>query len=489
LWFFSALAVGLVLLRSFVPAWYEGYDFNSDQAIVGLMAKHLTELKTFPLFFYGQHYMLGVQAWMAAPFFLAGGPTVLMLRLPLVLVNCASALILLVSLVRQVKLDPGLAFVATLPLVIPTPLTASYLLQTLGASCEPLLYVLLLWLVRRRPLWFGIVLGVGFLHREFTIFAVPALLVVMALEHSLWTRTSLENVLAALAAFVAVWTVVDIAKAHVDVFGPTTGQVETGPLTLQLSSLASRICFEPAGVAARLQSLWSNCLAHLLGARPVALSKYGLDSALVTGSTAVGWLIAGAVLLFIGRLATVLGRGLATDSVLFCVYLTLVGLQATAAYPFACEVRPESPGLIRYVLLALLVPVAVSAMYLRRETVPALKAVAVSVLVFWAAVNVRDNVWVIGEYRSGRPVFNKRTLADYLVGHRVKYSRADYWDAYVLDFLARERVTVATTWKVRIREYEHEVDDHHAQAATIVRQPCSSGIPVSAWCVQLPPWP
>src|SRR2546425_11479087 len=51
----------LVLARSFLPAWYEAYDFNSDQAIVGLMAKHLTELRTFPLFFYGQHYMLAVQ--------------------------------------------------------------------------------------------------------------------------------------------------------------------------------------------------------------------------------------------------------------------------------------------------------------------------------------------------------------------------------------------------------------------------------------------
>ena len=47
-------------------------NFDSDQAIVGLMAKHLSELQTFPLYFYGQGYMLGVEAWIAAPFFLVG---------------------------------------------------------------------------------------------------------------------------------------------------------------------------------------------------------------------------------------------------------------------------------------------------------------------------------------------------------------------------------------------------------------------------------
>src|SRR2546428_12581251 len=84
---FGGLAVVLALLRCFVPVYYEGFDFDSDQAVVGLMAKHLSELRAFPLFFYGQHYMLGVQAWLAAPFFLIGGTSVAMLRAPLVIIN------------------------------------------------------------------------------------------------------------------------------------------------------------------------------------------------------------------------------------------------------------------------------------------------------------------------------------------------------------------------------------------------------------------
>ena len=54
-----------------------GYvDFNSDQAIVGLMAKHLSEFRTFPLFYYGQNYMLGVQSWIVAPFFWMARPSI-----------------------------------------------------------------------------------------------------------------------------------------------------------------------------------------------------------------------------------------------------------------------------------------------------------------------------------------------------------------------------------------------------------------------------
>ena len=52
----------------------------------------------------------------------------------------------------------------------PPPITAAHFLTANGGNVEPCLYVLLLWLLRRRPIWFGLVLGVGFLNREFTIY-------------------------------------------------------------------------------------------------------------------------------------------------------------------------------------------------------------------------------------------------------------------------------------------------------------------------------
>ena len=52
------LLAAVVLRGVFFLRFDESY-FDSDQAIVGLMAKHLLEGRAFPLFFYGQEYMLG----------------------------------------------------------------------------------------------------------------------------------------------------------------------------------------------------------------------------------------------------------------------------------------------------------------------------------------------------------------------------------------------------------------------------------------------
>ena len=78
--------------------------------------------------------------------------------------------------------SPWLALIAALPFVAASPVLASGLLETLGGSVEPFLYVLALWALRDRPLAFGLVLCLGFLHREFTIFAVLAVGVGTAFE-------------------------------------------------------------------------------------------------------------------------------------------------------------------------------------------------------------------------------------------------------------------------------------------------------------------
>src|SRR6266849_1168109 len=187
--FFAALAAVLVLIRSVPFVLWEGISFDSDQAVVGLMAKHLSEFRTFPLFFYGQNYMLGVQAWIAAPFFWLGGPTLVMLRLPLVIINCVVTVWLLRYVARSVG-SGWLAFVAVLPFAAATPVLSSHLLETLGASVEPFLYVLLLWALRDRSTAFGLVLGLGFLHREFTVFAL------LGVGVGTWRETGRSNFLA-----------------------------------------------------------------------------------------------------------------------------------------------------------------------------------------------------------------------------------------------------------------------------------------------------
>ena len=87
------LLAAVVLRGVFFLRFDESY-FDSDQAIVGLMAKHLLEGRAFPLFFYGQEYMLGVESWVMAPVFAVYRSSVFALRLTMVLLNAVTTLTL-----------------------------------------------------------------------------------------------------------------------------------------------------------------------------------------------------------------------------------------------------------------------------------------------------------------------------------------------------------------------------------------------------------
>src|SRR5262245_3866833 len=117
----TAIIVGMVMVVVRSAAWvfYESAHFDSDQAITGLMAKHLAEGRAFPLFFYGQHYMLAVEAWLAAPVFLVLGPSVAALKLPLLALNLAVAGLLIWILVRHSGLTPLQALGAATFVILP----------------------------------------------------------------------------------------------------------------------------------------------------------------------------------------------------------------------------------------------------------------------------------------------------------------------------------------------------------------------------------
>ena len=85
-----ACAAALVLLRSAIFVFFDSV-FDSDQAVVGLMAKHLSEGRALPVFKYGQDYQL------AAPLLWLFGPSLLALKLPVLLMNIALAMLLIVK--------------------------------------------------------------------------------------------------------------------------------------------------------------------------------------------------------------------------------------------------------------------------------------------------------------------------------------------------------------------------------------------------------
>ena len=107
-------AWALVVVRCFVFTAYEHSFFDSDQAVFALMAKHIVEGRAFPVFMYGQTYLLALDSYMSVPFFLAFGPTVAAMRLALMTMNGVIATTLIVALVRWGGLRPLHALAASM---------------------------------------------------------------------------------------------------------------------------------------------------------------------------------------------------------------------------------------------------------------------------------------------------------------------------------------------------------------------------------------
>jgi hypothetical protein len=476
-----ALALMIVLLQAYIPLTFEQY-FDSDQAVYGLMAKHLSEGRAFPLYFYGQNYLLGVQSWLAVPAFWIGGPTVAMLRTPLVLLNLSVAFGFTWALVR-LGLRPALALIAALPVIAFTPVKAMEFAAAYGAGIEPFLYVLALWWLRSQPLAFGALLGFGTLHREFTFLALPAIAV------ALWPARAERApafLLRLAGGFGVVWFIVDVIKRQVNIYGPPGGTWETGSVTLGAQTFAQWLSFDLPAYIARIWTLLVRGVPDMLGASAYSLRTYSFPSDLSAGSSLAGGLLAVALVVAAARLLWrrwSTGAPPADDSGRFTTYLTAVALLNVLLYGVNGGIDPADAPILRYALFTPLFVTALSArFFLRERSRPWVVAVS-ACLVLWALGSVVDNSRLIAKMTADPPPRSHRIMASYLMNHGIRYARANYWDAYVITFLSGERVIVASTTTVRVSAYQSEVDAHADTAVTLVRQPCDQGVAVAAWCV------
>jgi hypothetical protein len=482
----SLIATALVAFRSYPYLAYEHLDFDSDQAIVGLMAKHLSEFRTFPLFFYGQHYMLGVQAWIAAPFYWLGGPTVAMLRMPLLIINAAVAVWLLRLIARSTG-SASVALAAVLPLAAATPVLSANLLETLGASVEPFFYVLALWVLRDRPIAFGVVLGIGFLHREFTILALGGVAVASFYDRGRYGLDDLRWAARAALAFIGVWLIVDQLKRHINTLGPPGGLTTTAPLTLQFETLLARVTFAPSLALPKMWQVFTDVIPDLLGMRRLQPLHYNINSSAIVGSPVTACVLVAAGAICLVRLSRALRVSNALNGPVrpspFCVYLAIVGAEAVLAYSLS-TIDPRFPAILRYALFAVFLPIALVTAFFEVERRRSLRMLVACMLALCAGLSIRDSWRFVADYRGGSPPADEhRILADDLIAHGIQYGSAIYADAYITDFLARERVVLNSTEKVRIGAYQAEVARHLASAVSVVRQPCSAGRPLASWCI------
>jgi hypothetical protein len=320
------------------------------------------------------------------------------------------------------------------------------------------------------------VLALGFLHREFTIFAVPALVIVEASGGDLWSVVNVRRAAWMAAGFGLVWLIVDDLKLRQS--GASLG--------LQATSLAGQMCLAQGEWVGRAISVLTQALPALFGGTFTRLQDFRMNTQVTAGYAIVGWMVAIAITGMTVRLLLSRFRGRRTEQRNgFGVYLGLIGVFAACAYPLSCNVIPGQPPLLRYLLLGLFLPIGCCAAFMQRERSRTLRTAVAGVFVLWAAVNLVDNLRLIRASVTEPPSNEHRVLADYLVSHQIRYARAIYWDAYAVDFLSRERAIVASVDLIRIPDYQRQVDEHTASAYNLPRIPCV-GDQVASWCIQRP---
>lgn len=486
-------AVALVIYRAAVFVLWEQSHFDADQAIVGLMAKHLNEGRAFPLFFYGQQYLLGVEAWIVAPFFAVFGMSVLTLKLPLLLMNLAAGVYLILALERYGRVRPAIGAIASAFFLIPPPGTASRLVQANGCNIEPFLYVLALWSFRGRPIAFGVTAGIGFLHREFTAYGIAAILLLEAWQGTMFTQKRLAALAVSALVALGVWEVVQVLVPFASASGPGSSYASLA-VPSHTDVVVDRFCWNPGEIDDRLHLLATTWLPEMFGGRRQSINSVGVMS---TGSQGLNgaWLTLSVAMLFAAvRGATARDttrskvragaslRDLESNQspTMFCAYLVLTGLQSAIMYAVMCGQRSHLT--MRYMLLALLVPIGVTAWYLAREHRPSFRFAYAGVMLAWACVSVVDHAILLHEYRVSPPANDYRTLTTYLERAGLEQGSAGFWDAYAVTFLSGERVRLASFDLVRIEEYQAALDAPVASAPRISTSPCD-GERVARWWV------
>jgi len=131
----AALALGVLLRGGLVLA--NLVPFNADEAVVGLMARHILQGER-PIFFYGQAYLGSLDAWLVAGAFALLGESVWAIRLVQILLFLGT-LATTYWLALRIYRSEWMAGAAAVFLAIPPVLVTLYTTVSLGGYGETLL--------------------------------------------------------------------------------------------------------------------------------------------------------------------------------------------------------------------------------------------------------------------------------------------------------------------------------------------------------------
>jgi hypothetical protein len=473
IWPWLLLAAALVGVRCLPYAVWGTMAFDSDQAVVGLMAKHIAEFRALPVYQYGAPYLVIASAYITAPFMWLFGPTVFALKLPLVLMNIGVGLATVVAIVRT-GLPPPVALLLAIPVLVPSPVTGAGLMDALGMTVEPALFILLLWWFRSRPLLFGVIACLGFHVREFVAYGVAALVAIDLLTGTLLTRDGRRHwVRVALASAGTAALIAGLAR-----FGSSRGPDSwAGSVEGNLATLGAAFCFSPAQAVRNVTDLATSFLGLLWGAVPAPLADAAVRSQVTQGAPGA-WPVLGVLLVLLlvsagGRHAGLLWRRRATPAIGFGTFLALVGAQAVLVYAVS-RCGPIATLTIRYGLLGVFLPTGLALCGWSIEESRTWRGLLAAAFGLLLLLNLWPAARLWHEQARHFTPSNRLQLVDALEARGIRYARSDYWTAYYVDFMSQERIIVGSTSQPRILAYERALAWHASEVVRIETTPCDS---------------
>lgn len=455
-----------------------GVRMDADQAIVGLMAKHIAEGRAFPVYYYGQNYLLAVEAYLAAPVMWVLGPTEIALKLPVLALNVATAL-LLVWHAGRAGVRPWLALVVALPFALPPIVIGTRLMEAMGGNIETPFYALLLWTVRGRPWAFGAVTALAVAHRELALYPLTALLGFDVLRGAWRSRAVIERWAIAGLLVAAAQTTLVAVRPFAAMFGPGT---VARPMDVELTSaslLRAQMCLGPERWAARGAQIAFAHLPIMAGGAPGPLQIAGVSTGMGQGNPgAFPWAVALVMVNLGAGLATTRAparRGATTAAdaspdAWLPWFLLASGAISTLVYGFVSCVQ-ISPLTLRYDLLLVFVPAGALLLGLRHPA-RTVRAGLVTAMLVWIAPQADDYRALGTEVRAGHWPDHRGRAIEILEARGLTALWGDFRLANLLTFRSAERVTVASLESHRIDVYDDRARAAHApivQAADCAR--------------------
>ena len=475
-------AVALAVVGRGVLFMAPGVRFDADQAVIGLMAKHIAEGRAFPLYFYGQDYLLALEAYAAAPVMWLLGPTEVALKLPVLAMNVVAAVLIAWHAVRGVGLAPGLAAAGALPFALPPIVIGSRLMDAMGGNVETPFYAMVLWTLRGRRWAFAIVTAVALAHRELVAYPVVALLMLDLVRGAWRSRATVARWAVTAVAIVALQAALHLLRPHAAMFGPGTAARNYDTMLSSAEVVRGQICLDAGQWPARARALAFEHLPLMAGGLPGPLMDLGVSSGVGQGRPGLStWtlaLVVGGLALGVAAAATPASRmpnaappGDAIRATWLPWFLVLCGLVSIGVYGFV-SCTNISTHTLRYDLLVAFVPAGAVIAALRHGARAVRSAIVTGLLV--ATVPAADDYRALAaEIVRGQWPDPRGQAAEALAARGPAAYWGDFRVAYLLTFRGGERFTIASIEHQRIEDYATRAQARNAGVVKVAA--CDGG--------------